>query len=156
MLFALNLVATLGCGLMAGLFLAFSTAVMKALAHLPAPAGIAAMQSINVTILNPAFLATFLGTAVVCFVLMIVSLLSWHSPGSVYLLLGSALYLVGTLLVTLVFNVPRNESLASVASDDNDGADLWADYLTTWTAWNHVRAAAAFAAAASLTIALHH
>jgi len=156
LLFALTIFAALGCGLMAGLFFAFSTAVMKALARLPAAAGVAAMQSINVTILNPVFLATFLGTGVVCFILMIVSLLSWHAPGSVYLLIGSALYLVGTLIVTLVFNVPRNEALASVAPDDPDGAERWADYLATWTAWNHVRAAAALAAAASLTIALHY
>lgn len=83
LLFALTLFAALGCGLMAGLFFAFSTAVMEALARLPAAAGIAAMQSINVAILNPLFLATFLGTGAVCFVLMVVSLLSWRAPGSV-------------------------------------------------------------------------
>jgi uncharacterized membrane protein len=30
---------------------------------------------------------------------------------------------------------------------------LWADYRYTWTFWNHVRTVAAFAAAASFTIA---
>ena len=35
LLFALTLIAALGCGLMAGLFFAFSVAVMKALARLP-------------------------------------------------------------------------------------------------------------------------
>jgi len=60
--------------------------------------------------------------------------------------------LVGTFLVTLVFNVPKNNALASVAPAE--GASLWTDYLSRWTAWNHVRAAAAFAAAASLTIGL--
>jgi uncharacterized membrane protein len=29
---------------------------------------------------------------------------------------------------------------------------VWADYVTTWTAWNHVRAVAALAAATALTI----
>ena len=51
-LFALTFVGAIGCGLMAGLFCAFSNFVMKALASLPPDKGIAAMQSINVTIIN--------------------------------------------------------------------------------------------------------
>ncbi len=68
LLFALTLLAALGCGLMAGLFFAFSVCVMKALERLPSAAGITAMQSINVAIINPVFLAVFFGTAVGCFV----------------------------------------------------------------------------------------
>jgi uncharacterized membrane protein len=51
-----------------------------------------------------------------------------------------------------VFNVPKNNALASVAPAE--GASLWTDYLSKWTAWNHARAAAALAAAASLSIGL--
>jgi uncharacterized membrane protein len=154
LLFAFTLVAALGCGLMAGLFFAFSVSVMKALARLPSAEGIASMQSINVAIINPVFLAAFFGTAVGCVLVMIASLLRWQDPGALYLLIGGGLYLVGTLLVTLVFNVPKNNALASVAPADPEGASLWTDYLSKWTAWNHVRAGAALAAAASLTIAL--
>jgi uncharacterized membrane protein len=154
LLFALTLFAALGCGLMAGLFFTFSAVVMKALARLPPSEGISAMQSINVAIINPLFLAVFFGTAAACVLAVISSLLRWHDPGAVYLLVGGALYLVGSLLVTLVFNVPMNEALASVAPADPEGASLWASYLANWTAWNHVRAAAALAAAASLTVAL--
>src|SRR5215510_625162 len=53
LLFTLTFVTALGCGLIAGLFFAFSVAVMQALARLPAAGGIAAMQSINSAILNP-------------------------------------------------------------------------------------------------------
>ncbi|MGH8491303.1 MAG: anthrone oxygenase family protein [Gammaproteobacteria bacterium] len=70
------------------------------------------------------------------------------------LLIASALYLVGTVLVTIVFNVPKNEALASVARAHPDGASLWAGYVASWTAWNHVRTAASLAAAASFSIAL--
>jgi uncharacterized membrane protein len=156
LLFTATLVGALGCGLMAGLFFAFSLAVMRALARLPSAAGIAAMQAINVAIINPVFLATFFGTAAACVLVMIASLLRWHNPGAVYLLIGGALYLVGTLWVTVAFNVPKNNALASVAPAGPDGATLWSNYLSSWTAWNHVRAAAALAAAASLTIALCH
>jgi uncharacterized membrane protein len=130
LLFISSLVAALGCGLMAGLFFAFSVSVMKALARLPSAEGIAAMQSINSAIINPLFLTAFFGTAVACVLVMIASLLRWHDPGAVYLLIGGALYLVGSLLVTLVFNVPKNEALASVAPTDPEGASLWTDYLS--------------------------
>ena len=154
LLFALTLLAALGCGLIAGVFFAFSAFVMKALARLPPGEGIAAMQSVNVTVLNPRFMAAFLGTAAACVLALISSLLRWHEPGAVYLFFGGALYLIGSLLVTIVFNVPKNEALASVAPADPDGASLWANYVSSWTAWNHVRTAAALAAAASFSIAL--
>jgi uncharacterized membrane protein len=112
------------------------------------------MQSINITVINPLFMAAFLGTAAACILLAVSSLLRWHQPGAAYLLIGSLLYLVGTLGVTIVFNVPLNEALARVEPDSTDGATLWASYLANWTNWNHIRAAAALAAAASLTIAL--
>jgi uncharacterized membrane protein len=156
LLYAVTLVAALGCGLMAGLFFAFSVSVMRALARLPPAEGIAAMQSINAAILNPVFLGAFLGTAAAALLTAIVSLLRWHQASSLYLLAGSALYLVGTFLVTVVFNVPMNDALAAAAPADDASTDLWKDYLTRWTAWNHVRAAAALAAAALLTIAASH
>jgi uncharacterized membrane protein len=154
LLFVSTLVSALGCGLIAGVFFAFSTFVMKALASLPPAQGIAAMQSINVTVLNPWFLGTFLGTATACIFVVVSSLLTWHKPATAYLIVGSALYLFGTVLVTIAFNVPRNEALAAVDPTSADAASLWAGYVTGWTIWNHVRTAAALAAAAFLTVAL--
>jgi uncharacterized membrane protein len=154
MLFALTLTAALGCGLVAGVFFAFSTFVMKALSRLPPGEGIAAMQSINVAVLNPWFMGAFLGTAAACLMALVSSLLRWPEPGAVCLLVGSTLYLVGSLMVTALFNVPRNNSLASIPPTDPDVASRWADYLVVWTAWNHVRTAASLAAAASFAVAL--
>ena len=155
-IFALTLLAALGSGVIAGVFFAFSTFVMKALARLPPGEGIAAMQSINVTVLNPWFLGFFFGTAVACVVALFFALMHWREPGAVYRLVGGALYLVGTFLVTIVFNVPKNQALASVAPTGHEGANLWAGYVTSWTTWNHVRTAAALVAAASFSIALVH
>jgi uncharacterized membrane protein len=154
---ALSLVAlcsALGCGLVAGVFFAFSTFVMTALARLPPMQGIAAMQSINVAAINRWFLVAFLGTAAACVLLAVSSLLTWPGPGARFRLGGSVLYLVGTVLVTAAFNIPLNEALAAVQPDSAAGASLWARYVTEWTAWNHVRAVASLAAAALLTIAL--
>ena len=75
-------------------------------------------------------------------------------PGAGYLLAGSLLYVVGTDLVTIFFNVPCNNALAIVNPASAEGAELWSSYVSGWTAWNHVRALAALAAAALLTLAL--
>ena len=152
--FALKLFTALGCGLMAGVFFAFSAFVMNALAQLQPALGIAAMQSINITVINPLFMGVFLGTSAACIFLAISSLLKWHQPGAAYLLFGSLLYLVGTVLVTIVFNVPLNNALARVEPSSTDGANLWVSYLANWTIWNHIRTAAALAAAALLTTSL--
>ena len=114
---------------MAGFFFAFSACVMNALANLPPAQGIAAMQSINVVVLNRWFLAVFFGTAAACVLLAVCSLLMWQKPDAIYRLIGSALYLVGTILVTIIFNVPRNDELASVDPATANGASLWAGLL---------------------------
>lgn len=152
--FTLKLFSILGCGLIAGVFFAFSTFVMKALAQQPPAHGIAAMQAINITAIDPLFMGAIFGTAAVCLFLIVFSLLKWHQPGAVYLLVGGLLYLVGSVLVTIAFNVPLNDALAIAKPDSPEGADLWAKYLTNWTLWNHVRTVASLAAAALLAIAL--
>lgn len=152
--FSLMLLATLGCGLVAGVFFAFSTFVMNALDRLPPSQGIAAMQSINITAINPLFMVAIFGTAAICIFLAISSFLKWSQPVTIYLLLGSLFYLIGTVLVTIIFNVPLNDTLAVVKPDSAEGANLWASYLTNWTFWNHVRTVSALTATALFSIAL--
>ncbi|MBC8120501.1 MAG: DUF1772 domain-containing protein [Gemmatimonadaceae bacterium] len=153
-LFVLKLFSVLGCGLIAGVFFAFSTFVMNALARQPPAQGIATMQSINITVINPWFMGAFLGTVAACLFLTVTSLLKWQQPDAVYLLVGSLFYLIGSFGVTIVFNVPLNNALAVADPNSTDGVSLWARYLTDWTLWNHVRTVAALAAAAAFTIAL--
>jgi uncharacterized membrane protein len=152
--FALKLFTVLGCGLIAGAFFAFSTFVMNALAQRPPAEGIAAMQSINITVINPWFIGVFLLTDATCIILAVSSLLSWNQPGSAYLLIGSLLFLIGTFLVTMLCNVPLNDALAIADPNSTDGANLWTRYLTEWTLWNHVRTIAAIAASAAFTMAI--
>lgn len=150
----LTLLAALGSGLVAGVFLAFSSFVMRALARQPAPAAVATMQAINVTVINPLFLGTFLGTALASLALAVLALVAWSPGASPLLLAGALLYLLGCLLVTLACNVPHNERLAAVAAADPAAAALWRRYVTEWTAWNHVRTLASLAAAAAFILAL--
>ncbi len=105
---------TLGAALVAGIFFAFSTFIMTALSRLLPEQGIAAMQSINVAVLNPWFLAVFFGTALGSIALALLGILNWGAPGSTFLVSGCLLYLIGCILVTIVFNVPLNHALAAV------------------------------------------
>ncbi len=148
-----QLSSVIGSGLMAGLFFAFSVAVLKALGRLPAAQAVAAMQSINLAILNPLFLLVFLGTAASCLLLAVTTLLA-DRPGDVLRLVGALLYVVGAFGVTVVRNVPLNNGLAVVDPDSADAVRLWERYLRSWTAWNHLRTVAATGAAVSLTLAL--
>jgi uncharacterized membrane protein len=150
----LTLAAALGAGLVAGIFFAFSAFIMAALKRLPSEGGISAMQSINVTVLNPVFFFVFFGTAVAALVLAIAAFAGWSPSRSPYLLAGALLYLAGTILVTMVFNVPLNNKLAAASAKSTEGASVWNTYLSAWTAWNHVRTIAALSACASFIFAL--
>jgi len=138
----LEILAIIGSGLTAGIFYAFSTFVMAALARIPPEQGIAAMNSINVMVINPWFFAVFFGTPLGCAILVVMALLKWGEPGAAVILAASLIYVVGSLVVTMVFNVPLNNELAAVTSASGEGAALWSRYLSDWTFWNSVRTAA--------------
>lgn len=154
LLLALVIAAILGSGLMAGLFFVFSNTVMAALGRLPAAQGMAAMQSINTTILNPLFLSLFMGTALLCLLVIVVAALRWEEAGSWMLIAGGTAYVAGAFLVTMVFNVPLNNQLAALAASDPTSQEAWAGYLGTWMPWNHVRTIACIAALLLETLGL--
>ncbi|MDJ0704545.1 MAG: DUF1772 domain-containing protein [Leptolyngbyaceae cyanobacterium MO_188.B28] len=150
----LILFAAIGSALSAGIFFAFSTFVMQALAQQPSSPGIATMQSINITVINPWFMAAFFGPAAAGLLLAISALRQWDQPGAIYWILGSLLYLIGTIGVTVLGNIPLNDALAIVSPDSAEGTTLWVKYLTDWTFWNHVRTLAGFLAAVLFTLSL--
>ena len=153
-LYAVTLATALGCGLNAGVFFAFSAFVMPALNRLPAAQGIAAMQSINKLAVTPAFMTALFGTAVACLGLVAWAVISSGERPAVLMISGSALYIVGTIGVTIACNVPLNDGLATLLPQGTGAAGRWDEYVASWTAWNHVRTVAALAAAAVLTAAL--
>lgn len=144
---------TLATGLTAGVFFAFSNFIMRGLALIRADQGIAAMQSVNITVVNPLFMAVLFGTAAACLPLLFWAIRSTHQPGAKWLIAGSVLYILGTIVVTAVFNVPLNNQLARILPGNND-AYLWASYLKVWTAWNHVRTLSSLLASAAFVVAL--
>jgi uncharacterized membrane protein len=150
-LLILTLATALGAGLVAGVFFAFSTFVMAALGRVPAPEGIRAMQEINVTVINPWFMTALFGTGLACLAVIVAALVDWNGDYGPYLVAAGVLYVVGCIVVTMAFNVPRNNVLARLDPASGDAADTWRRYLVEWTAWNSVRTAASLAAAGALT-----
>lgn len=144
--FCATFAAVVGSGLVAGIFYAFSSFVMGALGRVPAAHGIEAMQAINVVVINRSFMLAFFGTAFLCCALLVAAYLRWNDATGKLLLLGSLLYLVGTIGVTMAFNVPLNNALAAVRPETAEAASLWAYYLERWTMWNTVRTVAPTAA----------
>jgi uncharacterized membrane protein len=153
-LFVLTLVTAVASGLVAGFFFAFSACVMKSLARRPAAEGVAAMQSINIVVINVFCMGAIFGTGLASIVLVVMSLVDWGDPYAVYLLIGGALYLAGVVLLTIAYHVPRNDALAKLDPNSAEAASYWKQYVTSWTAANHVRTIAPLASATLFTIAL--
>ncbi|CAN7659159.1 MULTISPECIES: DUF1772 domain-containing protein [unclassified Variovorax] len=149
----LTVLAAVGSAVIAGLLFAFSTSVMKALSQLPPEQGMAAMQNINVTIQNPVFLGVFAGTALLCAVLVLRALLHANDAATWWLVVGAAAYLIGTFGVTMVFNVPMNNTLARAEASEAVAAVQWPAYVGPWVRWNHLRTVMGVLAALSFTVA---
>jgi uncharacterized membrane protein len=152
---ALLIASAVGSALMAGVFFAFSTFVMAALGRLPAAQGIAAMQQINVTAINPWFMGVFVGTGATCVAAAVSVLIDWDGSYGPLVLIGGALYLLGSIALTSSYHQPRNLTLDRLDPDGPDAARQWASYRAGWTAWNHVRAISPAIASGLLIGALH-
>ncbi|OKO87318.1 membrane protein [Bradyrhizobium sp. NAS80.1] len=146
--------SAIGCGLLAGIYFAFSTFIMIALGRLDQAAGIAAMNAINVDIVRSLFMPLFLGTTMAGAVLVVMGAMRVGEPGAVSMIVGGGLYVIGMFVVTMVFNVPLNNTLAAVGPLGPEASALWATYLKDWTFWNHVRTVTSAVASALFIAAL--
>jgi uncharacterized membrane protein len=143
--------SAIGCGLLGGLYFAFSTFIMRALGELGQAAGAAAMNAINSTILRSLFMPFFFGTTLTSLALAVAALFRWSEAGAGAMLAGGIVYVLGMFGVTMAFNVPLNNALAAVDTAAPEAAQVWARYLRDWTFWNHVRTIACIAAAGLFT-----
>ncbi|MGY5123897.1 anthrone oxygenase family protein [Streptomyces nigrescens] len=134
------LAATLGAGLMAGLFAAFAYAVMPGLARSADRTFVQAMQNINRAIINGWFLLPFLLPIPL---LILATVLAWNGHGRValpWILAALVLYMAG-FFVTSGVNVPLNNALDKADTGDDDRAKAArAAFEGRWVTWNLVRA----------------
>jgi uncharacterized membrane protein len=154
----LTFITALGSALNAGLFFIFSVCIMASLARLAPAEGLRAMQSINRVIINPLFMAAFMGTALLSVAVIVVGVLDWNAPNARvqwgWAIAGGTTYLVTCLFVTMAFNVPLNNAIDRANADSTEGQRVWTRYLDVWTKWNHVRSVGTFASTAFFILAL--
>jgi uncharacterized membrane protein len=153
-IFGLTLAGVLCCGIMAGLFFTFSVFLMRALRSRPPAEGMAAMQAINAAIYHPLFGLVFFGSVISSLGLIAVAVSRWDEPGTTALLVGSIVYLVGAILMTGRYHVPRNEQLDRMDPKTEAGVSYWKRYAPRWTLLNHVRTLASLTATGAFALAL--
>jgi uncharacterized membrane protein len=144
--------AAVGSGLVGGVLFAFSSFVMPALRRVPPANGIAAMQSINRQAVTPAFGSLLAGTFVLSIGGAVYAAFHRDDPATRWVAVGTLAY-VGAMVVTVAYNVPRNDRLATFDATTADAARYWATYLSQWTAANHVRTALCAMSSAAFTMA---
>lgn len=144
--------SAIGCGLIGGIYFAFSAFIMTALSGIAPSSAVAAMNAINAIILRSLFMPVFLATTLGALVLAIVGIIRWGQPDALAMAAGGIIYVIGMAGVTMAFNVPLNTALSAAAPASAEA--LWARYLSEWTLWNHVRTLASVAASALFVYAL--
>lgn len=149
--------AAVGSGLLAGVYGVFSIAVMPALDRVAPENGLRAMQQINDRIQNPLFFVVFMGAPLVAIAAAALGMARRAELGSPWvgwmLVAGSVLLIVGSLAITVVANVPRNDALAALDPAAAGSAAAWKTYVTDWTRWNHARAVLCLLATACFAVA---
>ena len=144
--------ASVASGCVGGAFYAFSAIVMPGLARLSTTQAVTTMQAINVAAVRVPFMLAFVGAAVLSVVLGIRGFATLGEPGALLLIVASALYLVGSFVVTIAANVPINDAVGRADASVPETADLWARLSARWTRLNHVRTVSALAAAALFAV----
>lgn len=142
----LTATASTGSALLAGLYLAFSTAVMPALHRRPDSEAVAYFQELNRTIQNPLFLLLFMATAIACLLTAGSALVS--PDGARGLRAAGGLVGLAGFVTTAAVNIPLNNRL------DREGVSAWETFQQHWEPTNHLRAATSLAAAILLLLAL--
>jgi uncharacterized membrane protein len=133
-------------GLLAGVFYGFSVAIVPALRAIKGTQHIAAMQLINIKIINPVFFLSFFGPALL---LPLAAFLLRDRPQFGLLLAASLLHIVGAIGVTAAGNIPLNNRLARYDVDqlsEKEADQIRKDFQVPWTNFHTIRTLASIAA----------
>jgi uncharacterized membrane protein len=132
--------ATLTTGLMAGLFAAFSYAVMPGLSRADDRAFIQSMQGINVAIINGWFMLCYMGAIAFAGLAAALHLRADGRSALPWIIVGLVLYLV-MFIITAAVNVPLNNQLVAAGDvgEITDPAAVRKRFESTWVTWNLVR-----------------
>lgn len=143
--------AGLASGLQAGTYYTWASGVMPGLARTDDRTFMHAMQQANTAIVNPVFLATFLGAPA----LAALAVAGAGGPARPWAVVALVLA-VSTVATTAAFNIPLNDALAAVDLDAGARALTAAreEFEGPWVRWNVVRALTSTGALGCLLVAL--
>ena len=149
------LVITALCNaLMAGIFFAFSNSVMPGLKRLSDIEFLKAMQSVNRVIQNPVFFIVFFGTLIL---LPLSTYLHYGKPVAArfwLLLAATVIYLAGAFGVTVLGNIPMNETLNKIDLLNTPAASAAMHRINFEPRWNNLNMIRTVASAISMLLVI--
>lgn len=148
------LFATITVGLMAGAFALYANAIMPGLSRTDDRTFVGAFSAIDRAIINPLFLANFLGGLV--FTALAAVLHVGEYSALPWTLVALVLY-GASVVITLRVNVPLNDRIkaAGVPDRDEEVSEVRAQFdEARWRRWNLVRAVATSTAFGCLALAM--
>ncbi|RZS29529.1 putative membrane protein [Herbihabitans rhizosphaerae] len=151
---AVLIAATVTTGLIAGLMFAYAVSFMPGLRGASDRTFVETMQRTNLAIVNPVFLAAFVG-AIVLTVGALLLAIPGRGPVLVWTIVALVLYLA-SIGITGGVNIPLNDELANAGPIDQIG-DLRAvreRFENTWIRWHTVRTVTCTGAFVSLVLAV--
>lgn len=112
------------------------------------------MQAINRAAPSPLFTLALFGTAAASIGVGIVALRRRSGTSTTLLAAGCGLYLA-SVITTMVFHIPRNNTLDRLDPTSFGAATAWHRYVSEWTIGNHVRTLLALGAAVPMILSLN-
>lgn len=145
--------ATLTIGLAAGTFAVFAHTIMPGLHSADDRTFVGAFQHIDRAIINPWFMVTAFGGALVCTAAAAIT--NRGTPAMKWIIAALVLYLLA-VVITMAVNVPLNNAIKAAGDPGHVDVALIRQrfHESRWVAWNLVRVATTVPAFGLLTWAL--
>lgn len=133
----------LAAGWSAGFFWAWSFTVMPGFAAAPPEAAVASMRAVNANIAGPGFAFVFFGPLPLALLAAVLAFAAGSGAAGWTALAAAAVYGAGVIGVAFAANIPLNNALAAASLAAETADETWRGFAEPWTAWNHLRTAAA-------------
>ena len=146
----LLVVAAVVAGLQAGTYFTWATGVMPGLARVDDRTFVDAVQQMNIAIVNPVFIATFLGAPLLAGAAAVVA-----GPQARPWAIAATALAVGTLVISFAGNIPLNDALEHAGNVDRikDLHAVRTDFEGLWVKLNIGRCLTSAGALACLAMA---
>ena len=140
--------------LVAGLFFAFSCAVLPGLRDVDDRTFVAVFRRINAAIQNPVFMVVFFGAPIAAVASAAVALIQGTELNATMIVVGAVLS-AATFMFTSSRSVPLNTMLDRLpAKSEADARSARSRFEPLWSRWNVIRTLTATASVTTLSLSL--